>query len=116
MLHHVSIEVAPADLERMVSMWRALGFDEVRVPDPLGEGIRWVEREGTQVHLIETPEPTAPALGHAAVVVPGFAQALRRLEAEGFGVEPARELWGEKRAFVSAPGGHRVEVMAAPPP
>jgi ubiquinone/menaquinone biosynthesis C-methylase UbiE len=34
----------------------------------------------------------------------------------GFDVEDTRELWGEPRAFAIAPGGHRVELMAAPPP
>ena len=29
--------------------------------------------------------------------------------------ERHRELWGQPRAFVTMPGGHRVELMAAPP-
>ena len=41
---------------------------------------------------------------------------LERLRAGGFEVEESRELWGERRAFAIAPAGHRVELMAAPPP
>ena len=54
-------------------------------------------------------------LGHAAVVVPDHAEAKERLAA-GFEVEDTRQLWGADRAFAIAPGGHRVELMAAPPP
>jgi hypothetical protein len=38
-----------------------------------------------------------------------------RLEAAGFPVEPRPRHWGAARAFVRSPGGHRVEIMAAPP-
>ncbi|MGZ5362192.1 MAG: VOC family protein [Solirubrobacterales bacterium] len=116
MLQHVSIEVPPAEAERMVEFWRLVGFEEVEAPEALGDRIRWVEREGTQVHLILTEGHTAPALGHAAVVVPDHAEAKQRLRDTGFEVQDARRLWGADRAFALAPGGHRVELMAAPPP
>jgi catechol 2,3-dioxygenase-like lactoylglutathione lyase family enzyme len=115
-LHHVSIEVAPADVERTVLFWAALGFERVGAPGDLNGYVTWVEREGTQIHLIHTPEPSVAALGHAAVVAPDFEAAVARLREAGFEVEEARELWGERRAFAIAPGGHRVELMAAPPP
>jgi catechol 2,3-dioxygenase-like lactoylglutathione lyase family enzyme len=114
-LHHVSLEVPPEEAERMVEFWRAVGFEPVDAPGELAGMVSWVEREGTQIHLIHTPGATAPALGHAAVVPPDFDDALARLTAAGFEVEPARELWGEPRAFALAPGGHRVELMRAPP-
>ncbi len=48
--------------------------------------------------------------------MPDHAEAKQRLREAGFQVEDARQLWGADRAFAIAPGGHRVELMAAPPP
>ncbi len=76
----------------------------------------WLEREGHQVHLIHTDSATVPVLGHAAIVAADFDATLRALREGGFEVEEAQELWEERRAFAIAPGGHRVELMAAPPP
>ena len=87
-----------------------------RAADVLGDSVRWLERDATQIHLILTEGHTAPALGHAAVVAPDHAEAKRRLRDAGFQVEDTRQLWGADRAFAMAPGGHRVELMAAPPP
>ncbi|HEX6586442.1 MAG TPA: VOC family protein [Solirubrobacterales bacterium] len=115
MLHHVSLEVPPEDAERSVEFWRLLGFEEVEAPAALGDSVRWVEREGTQIHLILTEGHTAPVLGHAAVVSPDHAEAKERLRDAGFQVEDTMQLWGADRAFAIAPGGHRVELMAAPP-
>jgi hypothetical protein len=39
-----------------------------------------------------------------------------RLRDAGLEVRPTEEHWGAARAFVQTPAGHRVEVMAAPPP
>jgi hypothetical protein len=49
-------------------------------------------------------------------VAPKFAETVAELRESGFHVEDSRELWGEPRAFAIAPGGQRVELMAAPPP
>lgn len=116
MLHHVSLEVDPADADRFAELLAAIGFTALQSPEPLGDAVRWFEREGTQVHLILTPAATAPVLGHAAFVAPDFEATVRALGELGFEVEEARELWGERRAFVLAPSGHRLELMAAPPP
>ncbi|HEX2360324.1 MAG TPA: hypothetical protein VHH72_10975 [Solirubrobacterales bacterium] len=116
MLQHVSIEIPPDEGDRAIEFWRLVGFDEVAAPEVLGDSIRWVERDGTQVHLILTEGHTAPVLGHAAVVVPDHADAKRRLCEAGFEVQDARQLWGADRAFAIAPGGNRVELMASPPP
>jgi catechol 2,3-dioxygenase-like lactoylglutathione lyase family enzyme len=116
MLQHVSLEVPPKEAERSVEFWRLIGFEEVDSPEPLRESVRWLEREGTQIHLILTEGHTAPVLGHAAVVAPDHAETTRRLRDAGFEVEDTRQLWGADRAFAIAPGGHRVELMAAPPP
>jgi catechol 2,3-dioxygenase-like lactoylglutathione lyase family enzyme len=115
-LQHVTIEVDPADLRRFEELLGLIGFSEVEAPAELGGAIPWYERRGTQVHLIPTEAATAPALGHAAFVAADFEADLARLREAGFEVERHRELWGEPRAFVAAPGGHRIELMAAPPP
>ncbi len=117
MLQHVSLEVPPEQAERFAELLGAIGFAPVPAPAALGEAVRWfADGSGaSQVHLILTEGATAPALGHAAFVVDGFAAAITALRQRGFEVTPARELWGEARAFVLAPGGHRLELMAAPP-
>ncbi len=116
MLQHVSIEIAPDQVEAAVEFWRLLGFEPVESPEALGGYVTWVERAGTQIHLIHTEEASVPALGHAAVVVDDFTEALDGVAAAGHEVSETRELWGARRAFAISPGGHRVELMAAPPP
>jgi catechol 2,3-dioxygenase-like lactoylglutathione lyase family enzyme len=116
MLQHVSIEVPPAEVERAVEFWALVGFERVDAPPDLGGYVTWVERRGTQIHLIHTDAATAPVLGHSAVVVDDFARVLERVGAAGFEVEESRQLWGARRAFAISPGGHRVELMEAPPP
>ena len=112
----MSIEIAPEEVERAVEFWSLLGFERVDSPEALGGYVTWVERSGTQVHLIQTDAATVPVLVHAAVVVDDFTAALARVGAAGHEVEETRELWGARRAFAIAPGGHRVELMETPPP
>lgn len=114
MLHHVGIEVVPADIERSVELWQLLGFKLVEPPASLSE-FTWLEREGTQVHLMPTESPTVPPRGHTAIVVADFERTFAELAKAGFKVERRRAHWGASRAVVIAPGGHRVEMMAAPP-
>lgn len=116
MLHHVSIEVTPGHADRFGELLLAIGFTPVAAPAALGDAVQWFGRRGTQVHLILTPAATVPVLGHAAFAVDDFAATLAELRDRRFEVEEARELWGERRAFALAPGGHRLELMAAPPP
>jgi Glyoxalase-like domain len=113
-LHHVGIEVALGDVEAVAGFFELIGFERVKSPPALRE-YTWLEREGTQVHLMPEEEPTAPSPGHLAVVVADFDETLARLRETGFEVQPKREHWGEPRALAIAPGGHRVELMAAPP-
>jgi catechol 2,3-dioxygenase-like lactoylglutathione lyase family enzyme len=115
MLHHVTLEVSPADLERSIEFWQLLGFSRVKAPDDLAETFSWLEREGTQIHLMRAESPTVPPHGHAAVVTPDLEKTLEQLSAHGFEVLPKRERWGAARAVAIAPGGHQVELMAAPP-
>ena len=113
MLHHVGIEVRPADVERSVELWTLLGFEPVEPPAGLAE-FTWLERDGTQVHLMPTDSPTVPPRGHVAVVAPDFDATCERVAAAGFEVEHRNEYWDAARAKVSAPGGHAVELMASP--
>jgi len=115
MLQHVTLEVAPADIERSVELWQLLGFERVEPPAALAETFVWLERNGTQIHLERNGSPTVPEHGHAAVVAEDFEAAVERLRDRGFEVTPGREHWGAARAKTTAPGGHRVELMARPP-
>jgi catechol 2,3-dioxygenase-like lactoylglutathione lyase family enzyme len=115
MLHHVGIEVAPADLDRAVVFFGLLGFARVEPPAALAESFTWLEREGTQVHLMHEQSPVVPPYAHLAVAVPDYDATLERLRQHGFEAEPRREHWGSPRAHAIAPGGHRVELMEAPP-
>lgn len=115
MLHHVSLEVHPSDVEACVACWRLLGFRPVEAPAELGDHVTWLERTGTQIHLIHHEAATVPQLGHPAVVVEDFEAAFAALERAGHAPERHRELWGEPRAFVTMPGGQKVEFMTAPP-
>jgi len=116
MLQHVSLEMRAADVPAAVAFWALLGFEPVPVPEGVRAGSAWVERDGTQIHLLVTEGAVAPPEGHTAVVVADYGATLERLAAAGYPAEPRRELWGAPRAFARAPGGHRVEVMSAPPP
>ena len=104
----------PADVESATGFFELLGFEPVEPPPALGE-YTWLEREGTQVHLMPEEEPTVPSTGHMAVVVSDFEATVARLRERGFDVEPKRARWGAARALAIAPGGHRVELMAAAP-
>jgi catechol 2,3-dioxygenase-like lactoylglutathione lyase family enzyme len=114
MLQHAGIEVAPADLERTIEFFSILGF--TLVPDPFDGGFTWLESDGTQIHLIHEDHPTVPPRAHVAIVCPELDSTLARLQEHGFEVERRRKHWQEPRALAVAPGGHRVELMRAPPP
>jgi catechol 2,3-dioxygenase-like lactoylglutathione lyase family enzyme len=115
MLHHVGIEVATGDVERSVEFFAALGFERVEPPPALAAGFTWLERGGTQIHLMHEQQPSVPPRGHLAVVVPEFEATIERLRDRGFETSPGRRHWGAARAHAVAPGGHRVELMASPP-
>lgn len=115
MLHHVGIELREEDVPRALELFAALGFEPVEPPASLAEGYTWVERGGTQVHLMHTEAPAVPPRGHLAVVAADFEAACAALRERGFEPEERRPHWGARRAVVRAPGGHRVELMAAPP-
>jgi catechol 2,3-dioxygenase-like lactoylglutathione lyase family enzyme len=116
MLQHVALETRAEDVDAVLAFWALLGFEPVAPPPTLAGRTHWVQRGGTQIHLLLTDEPVVPPAGHAAVVAPDYDAALDALRAAGHRVEPRREHWGAPRAFVTDPSGHVVEVMSAPPP
>jgi hypothetical protein len=116
MLHHVALETRPADVEDAVAFWELLGFARVDPPPTLADVATWLEHKGTQIHLLYADDPVAPDQGHPAVVVEDFDSVYAAVEAAGHPIERRREHWGEPRARATSPGGHRVELMAAPPP
>lgn len=114
-LHHVGIEIRPGEIERAVEFFELLGFERVEPPPSLAAGFTWLERDGTQIHLMHEAEPAVPPRGHLAVIVPDFERALAGLLAAGFEAERRREHWGAPRALATAPGGHLVELTGTPP-
>ena len=116
MLQHVTIEVTEAQVDACVEFYALLGFRRVEPPESLAGRATWVEREGTQVHLMYADEPVVPPKGHVAVVVDDYERAFGALRDGGHDPEPRPEHWGVPRCFVRDPAGHRVEVMSAPPP
>ena len=115
MIQHVALEVRRAEAGEAERFWSSLGFARVDPPPSLAERAVWLEREGTQVHLLFADDPVAPPEGHVAVVARDYEAALERLRAAGYEPQARTEHWGAPRSFVRAPGGHRVEVMSRPP-
>jgi catechol 2,3-dioxygenase-like lactoylglutathione lyase family enzyme len=115
MLQHVTIEVTDAQVEPCAGFYALLGFERVQPPASLAGRADWLERDGTQVHLMRSDEPVVPPNGHLAVLVSDYSATLEALRDAGFEPEPRREHWGAPRAFVRDPAGHRVEVMAGSP-
>jgi hypothetical protein len=109
-LQHVALEVRGSDADACVRFWGLLGFREVPVPETLQGRSRWVERRGTQVHLLLAEEPVIPPAGHVAVVcrgVDGDALAPRRLRAHP---RAAGRALGRPAGVRAVPGRHRVEL------
>jgi predicted ester cyclase/catechol 2,3-dioxygenase-like lactoylglutathione lyase family enzyme len=115
-IQHVALETRRRDGPEAEAFWRLLGFEPVDPPPTLRERAAWLQRGTTHVHLLWSDEPTAPPEGHTAVVLDDYRGTLNRLRDAGHAVEPRKEHWGAPRAYVRAPGGHRVEVMESPPP
>jgi catechol 2,3-dioxygenase-like lactoylglutathione lyase family enzyme len=114
-IQHVALETARSDGDAAEEFWRLLGFEPVDPPPTLRERAAWLQKGPTQVHLLWSDDPVAPPEGHVAVVADDYDATVARLREAGHEVESRTEHWGVPRAFVSAPGGHRVELMAAPP-
>ena len=52
MLQHVTLEVCPGEVRACVAFWALVGFDEIPAPPALRDEFTWVQREGTQIHLV----------------------------------------------------------------
>ncbi len=115
-LQHVALELREGDADSEVAFWTLLGFAEVAPPATLAGRTRWVQRGRTQLHLLFAEAPVVPPHGHVAVIAEAFAETCARLAADGRIPELREQHWGAPRAFVTSPAGHRVELMAAPPP
>jgi hypothetical protein len=114
-LQHVALETRGDDVEAEVAFWGLLGFARVEPPASLRERATWVQAGATQIHLLYTPDPVAVPRGHVAVVAAAFDATIALLEGAGHETEARTPHWGAARAYVRSPGGHLVEVMAAPP-
>lgn len=115
MLQHTSLEVPPDRVRECVAFWELLGFQEMAPPPLLGGRFTWVQREGTQIHLIPVADPVNMREGHVAVVAPDYEANLRSLTDAGFTPREGVNAWGAPRVFVRDPGGNLVEVMSRPP-
>ena len=115
MLQHVTIELRADQVEACVRFYALLGFVRVEPPESLAGRVTWVERDGTQVHLMPVDDPVVPPSGHHALLVHDYEATFAALRDAGFDPEPRRQHWGVPRAFVRNPAGHRVEIMAGSP-
>ena len=114
MLQHVALEAAEGDREPLAAFFELLGFVRVE-PPPTLDGVIWLERDATQLHILFADDAIAPAQGHVAIVCPDYDETLTRIRTAGFEADQRRQHWGAPRCFVRAPGGHRVELMERPP-
>jgi catechol 2,3-dioxygenase-like lactoylglutathione lyase family enzyme len=114
-LQHVSLEVTREQVPAEVEFWALLGFEPVEPPGGLPGSTAWVQRDGTQIHLLFADDPVVPPKGHAAVVAEDWDAAIAALQAAGHDPQERKRHWGAARAFVHTPAGHTVEVMAAAP-
>lgn len=119
MIHHVALETRREDADAVASFFALLGFERAVPPEALRGRALWLAHGArppeSQIHVLFAEDPHVPPQGHVAVVAPDYQLAMVRLRAAGFEPEQRTPHWGAARCFVTAPGGHRVEVMAAPP-
>ena len=115
-LQHVTFEVTQDQVGPHVEFWAMLGYTVMETPAPLRDRAVWMRRGGSHVHLLIDDAPVVPPRAHAAFVVEGWEATLAALHAAGYESRPAMRLWDCERVYLRAPGGHRVEIMSAPPP
>jgi catechol 2,3-dioxygenase-like lactoylglutathione lyase family enzyme len=114
-LQHVTLEVKPDQVRDCVAFWALLGFTEMTPPPLLRHRFTWVEREGTQIHLVPVEAPIAAREGHVAVLAEDFEATLQRLTDAGFALREGTNAWDAPRSFVRDPAGHLIEVMSRSP-
>jgi len=116
LLHHVTLAMRPEWIDACLAFYRLLGFREVTPPPALQRRAHWLERAGTQIHLMPVKEPPPRWQGHLAVVVADYDQTVEVLTQAGQEVEGRRPHWDSPRCVVRDPAGNRVEIMAFAPP
>lgn len=114
MIQHVTREIRASELEPCISFYGLLGFESVPVPAGIADRAVWLERSGTQIHLMPADD-ASPSTGHVGVVVERYEETVERLRQQGHEVQPRREHWGSPRAYARDPSGNLVELMAWPP-
>ncbi len=114
MIHHVTRAIPASRLDDCIEFYAVLGFRPVSEPPGIAGRAVWLDRAGTQIHLMPA-EDAVPEQGHVAVVVEGYDATLERLRQRGVEIDPRKEHWGSPRAFVRDPAGNTVELMAWPP-
>jgi len=114
MIQHVTREVAPAALDECVRFYGVLGFCPVQVPAGIAGRALWLERAGTQIHLMPRANAQGQS-GHIGIVVEQYDGTIEQLRHEGHAVDPRTAHWGSPRAYVRDPAGHLVELMAFAP-
>ena len=115
MLQHVTLEVKPDQVRDCVAFWALLGFTEMTPPPLLRHRFVWVERAGTQIHLVPVEQPIAAREGHVAVLAEDFQATLERLTGAGYQLREGTNAWDAPRSFVRDPAGHLIEVMSKAP-
>jgi len=116
MLQHVSVEVRRDQIDDCVAFWKLLGFERMTPPPLLRDRFTWVERDGTQIHLMPFDDPVTTLRGHAAIVVDDYEGTLAALRERGFETREGENAWDAPRSFVRDPAGNHVEIMSKAPP
>ena len=115
MIQHVGLEVRRDDVPGCVAFWIVLGWREVPVAPGIVDHSTWMERNGFQIHLQLSDEPTIPHHAHVALVDGNIDETVARIIDAGYELLERERYWGSRRIFTRCPAGHRVELMAAPP-
>jgi catechol 2,3-dioxygenase-like lactoylglutathione lyase family enzyme len=115
MLQHVALEVGRDDVDACVELWALLGFERMDPPPLLADRFVWLQREGTQIHLMPLDDPLPTRRGHAAVVPGDYDATIRALHDAGYETDEGENAWNAPRVFIRDPAGNRIEVMSAPP-
>ena len=63
MLHHVTHEVLPAQLDPCIAFYGLLGFRPVEAPEGIADRAVWLENGPTQIHLLHTDQAEHPPFG-----------------------------------------------------
>jgi catechol 2,3-dioxygenase-like lactoylglutathione lyase family enzyme len=114
MIHHVTREVTPHQLDQCVRFYSLLGFHPVPVPAGIAGRALWLERGGTQIHLMPRDDAQVQS-GHIGIVVSTYDGTIEQLRRQGHEIDPRTAHWGSPRAYVRDPAGHLVELMAFAP-